>query len=215
MQGSYIPYNSLWSHRYLHNRGRFGTHNDNGGSHGISSGCRSPVEDLSILTTAPTLSTSMARWISPSAASDLDCSNTASGMSTGAKVGVGVAAGIGSIFLVTLMAVIWAVRRRKRHGNRKNESEHHEAELPGIERRCTELDDGTVKYEAQETGIPHRADDTVKVELEGEWRGWEAPTEGTSFNLVKTREDAEAEAHETIDYIDRSNPVRGRGFKRD
>jgi len=109
-------------------------------------------------------------------------SSSSHGLSVGAQAGIGVAVGLAGLGLIIFGAL--ALLRRRRHGRRLQDDSHvhDKPELSGDsvsdERRgLAEADTSHGVAEADGVGRPPEMDDrNVRAELEGDWRGHEAPT---------------------------------------
>lgn len=84
--------------------------------------------------------------------------------------------------VVGLLLTIFFAWRRWRRRIRNTSNPQHEtstfdkAELSGEGKDLPQLDHGNPVYEANaETKPPEMATDTILAELDGNWRGWEAP----------------------------------------
>lgn len=111
-------------------------------------------------------------------------SPTASGLSSGEKAGIGVGAALGGL-AICASALFFFWRRRRRNQKRSpspTADPGGKAELPGEGREAhtDELDNDRQIHEMTGVGKPAMLDHmNVRAELEGDWRGWEAPSHGT------------------------------------
>ncbi|KAK3710214.1 hypothetical protein LTR37_010435 [Vermiconidia calcicola] len=118
----------------------------------------------------------------PSPSNDAETTtSTGSGLSTGAKAGIGIGAVLGGIAIISLIvAAVWWRRRSRKPPKRGSydQAGDGKAELSGEGKDKPEIS-GAEVYEAGGVGKPPELDqDNVRVELESDWRGWEASNEG-------------------------------------
>jgi hypothetical protein len=101
-----------------------------------------------------------------------------SGLSTGAQAAIGIGVAVVAILLASILAFFLLRRRRRRKSSSDQVSDagtFEKSELPGKGLERAELNDTSVN-EVDGTGRPWEMDpDNVRAELEGDWRGWEAP----------------------------------------
>ena len=141
--------------------------------------------------------TDLARWALPtptniSSVLSQPVSSTRTGLSTGAKAGVGIGAAAGGLAVVALLLVLGRRHRRKQGQSAEVNQAFEKAELPG--------DVGDKSSNGQKN-VPHVEADEIGaiVELESGWTGWEAP--------VSTKPDTE-DLRVDADDVDREHSAK-------
>lgn len=113
------------------------------------------------------------------------------GLSIGAKVGIGVGVGVGIAILAMFMLGCLVLRRRKKRSMTQpasSDATWDKAELSGESKEVPELEsDINGVQELNDDFIKPELDNSIRAELEGDWRGWEAPltTNSEALDVAK------------------------------
>lgn len=142
-------------------------------------GANAGPSDTVTATATSALSESTTSPITSVAASPTNGQASHASLSSGAKAGIGV--GVAVAILVAVVALFFVLRRKRRPSIKPNEHEFSKAELHSeslkkVETHIAELDDtGTINETGTEEKPAEMEDQSKYAELEGEWRGHEAP----------------------------------------
>lgn len=141
----------------------------------------SGIQSVPLSTASAKNTTTAGPTTSPTPSPQNSLTSAGSNLSRSAKVGIGVGAAIGGIAALLL---VWILLRRKRRRSKRNDDadrfrkpELHGESVKQAAPRLDELADANVN-EVDGTNKPSEMDHmNVRAELEGDWRGHEAPTD--------------------------------------